>query len=154
MVKQDTELREKHSAIHAFITNMTTERIIGFILLLIGVGIIFYSLYASYGIFTGTQNPPEFYSFSIEAPARGEPQKPKSSLSSPEEIQGQFQDIIAQQLENLLPTDTIPKTLNLFIWSLFAGILIFGGGQIAGIGVKVLAMRKSESSLTRKERME
>ena len=120
---------------------MTPERIIGFILLLIGVGIIFYSLYASYGIFTAASDPPEFYSVPIQGGA--EPPKQISPLSSSEDIQAQLQDIIGQQLENILPADSIPKSLNLFIWSIFAGILIFGGSQIAGIGVKLLVTKKS-----------
>jgi len=120
---------------------MTAERIIGFSLLLVGVGIIFYSLYVSYGIFTARQDPPEFYPVPIKADV--EPQKQISPPSLPEDIQAQFQDIIAQQLENILPPDSIPKSLNLFIWSIFAGILIFGGSQIAGIGVKLLVTKKS-----------
>lgn len=34
--------------------------------------------------------------------------------------------------------DALPKLLNFSSWSLFLGILMLGGGQIAGIGVKLL----------------
>lgn len=121
---------------------MTAERILGFILLTVGVGVVFYSLYASYGIFTGTSDPPEFYSVPIEPPVAREVAPTPSQPASLEDVQGQLQDIIGQQLGNILPADAIPKTLNLFIWSIFTGILIFGGSQIAGIGVKLLQVKK------------
>lgn len=48
---------------------MNGQKITGFVLLGIGVGIILYALVASYGIFTGTEDPPEFYSVPVQAPA-------------------------------------------------------------------------------------
>jgi len=110
---------------------MTTERIIGFLLLGIGVVIIFYALYASYGIFTGSQEPPEVYGQITSS------QNQRSS-SVPDDVQQQIDGLIENQLQRLLPADSIPKTLNLFAWSILTGILIFGGGQIAGIGVKLV----------------
>jgi hypothetical protein len=32
----------------------------------------------------------------------------------------------------------LPKLLNLLSWSIFAGILIFAGAQIAGLGIKLI----------------
>lgn len=97
---------------------MSVERIIGFILLLLGVVIILYALYASYGIFTGGEDPPEIFEAS--------------------QATGVVSEELQKQLESLLPDEALPKTFNLFAWSILAGILIFGGGQVAGLGVKLL----------------
>jgi len=108
---------------------MSIERILGFVLLAIGVGLILYSLFASYGIFTGSKEAPEIFSEPIG-------NEIETSVD-PDDVQ-QLQGLMQEQLKGILPEDTIPKTLNLFTWSIFTGILIFGGGQIAGIGVKLL----------------
>jgi len=42
--------------------------------------------------------------------------------------------IIEEQIKEIVP----PGFLNLISWSIFAGILIFGGSGIAGIGVRLI----------------
>jgi hypothetical protein len=37
-----------------------------------------------------------------------------------------------------MPSDFMPLLFNLIAWSIFAGILIFSGAQIAGLGIKLL----------------
>ena len=113
---------------------MSIERGSGFVLLILGIGLIAYSLYSSFQIFSGTTQPPEIFS-PIEKPFQQE-----ISQAGPQE---QAKQLFAEQLENILPADTIPKVLNLSIWSLFAGLLLFGGAQIAGIGVKLLKTEKT-----------
>lgn len=105
---------------------MNTEKILGFVLLGVGVAIILYSLSVSYMIFTGSNDAPALFSASP-----GE----KSSL---QDLQNQLPDILRQQLQGLLPQDLIPEMLNLVAWSVLAGLLIFGGAQIAGLGIKLV----------------
>ena len=113
---------------------MNIERILGFVLLVVGVGLILYSLFASYGIFTGSQEAPEIFS----DPVGNEIETSADEATASADVQQQLQSLMQEQLKGILPEGTIPKTLNLFAWSIFTGILIFGGGQIAGIGVKLL----------------
>ena len=108
---------------------MTTERIIGFILLFLGVAIILFALYSSYGILTGAAEPPEIF----EAP-----REQSVTNEGSEALEVQVQALLQDQLSSILPEDALPKTFNLFAWSILAGILIFGGGQVAGLGVKLL----------------
>lgn len=119
---------------------MNLEKITGFVLLIGGIVLILYSLYSSAQIFSGNRTAPEIFSF---------PQQPKSTpLESPsgkiapgvnpEILQQEFQSIVSDQLKTLLPPEVFPKTLNLFSWSMFAGLLMLGGSQIAGIGIKLL----------------
>ena len=65
------------------------------------------------------------------------PSKTKTPTTQ-EEIQKELQNAMAEQLKGLLPVDTLPKLLNLVAWSIFAGILFFGGGQISGLGIKLM----------------
>lgn len=105
------------------------KKILGLLLLFIGLAIIFYGLYTSYNIFTAKSQPPEI--FTIE-------EKDKIAPAGTQGFQDQMEKMLEEQLKGLLPTDSIPKTLNLVAWSIFAGILIFAGGQISSLGIKLI----------------
>lgn len=113
---------------------MVQKQTIGWILVLIGLAVITYGLYTSFQIFTGAKEAPEIFSAGQQAlPSAA---KPTGTL----EIQAQelVGKMLQEQLKSLLPADSIVKSLNLVAWSIFAWILIIGGGQIAGIGIKLL----------------
>lgn len=93
-----------------------TERILGFFFLFLGVGIIAFALFSSFQVFTGKTVPPQIFSA----------------------LEQQASNILQEQLKEFIPPNTVPKILNLSVWSLFLGLLMFGGGQISGIGVKLL----------------
>ena len=116
---------------------MSFKNTFGWGLIVIGVGIIFWTLYSSYNIFVGKTPPPEV--FKIEKPKTQAPAPPKKKLpATQEELQKQLSEIFAQQLMEILPPETLPRLLNLISWSIFAGILIFGASQIANLGIKIL----------------
>ena len=112
---------------------MTTERISGFALILVGLLLIGYSLYSSQLIFTGTVEPPELFS-SLPREA---------ATPAAQGIEAQVEQLVADQIRGLIPEETIPQTLNLVMWSVFAGLMFFAGAQIAGIGVKLLSVKRS-----------
>ena len=116
---------------------MNTKHVVGYILLATGVLLIGYALFASYGIFTGNSRAPEIF----EEPNGSQPAR-SSDAQTPEQ---QLDALMQQQLAKLLPQDTIVKTLNLFTWSIFAGILIFGGMQLGSLGIKLLRIPTKES---------
>lgn len=94
---------------------MSFDRILGFFFLFLGVGVIVFALFSGYQVFTAKTAPPQIF----------------SALD-------QQETALSQQLKSFIPTNTVPKILNLSIWSIFLGLLMFGGGQISGIGVKLL----------------
>ncbi|MBI2450227.1 MAG: hypothetical protein HYV47_01675 [Candidatus Nealsonbacteria bacterium] len=106
----------------------SVKKLIGLILLLAGLAIILYSLYSSYNIFTAKTSAPDIFKF----------EQVKATPNAQQGVEAQLQNLLQDQLKGLLPTDSIPGLLNLMSWSIFAGILIFGGGQIAGLGIKLL----------------
>ena len=105
------------------------KKIPGLVLLFGGLIIILYSIYSSYNIFTAKAFAPEI--FKVE-------EKTISQKSGSQDIQAQLQNLLQEQLRGLVPAGSLPQLLNLLSWSIFAGILIFGGGQIAGLGIKLL----------------
>ncbi|MBI4138194.1 MAG: hypothetical protein HY482_01190 [Candidatus Wildermuthbacteria bacterium] len=114
---------------------MNIHKIIGFALLGFGVSVILYGLYASYGIFTGQNDAPRIFR---EQESNSPGADNTAALGSLEDLQNQLPGLLQSQLQGLLPAGSIPGMLNLFSWSVFAGILMLGGGQIAGLGIKLI----------------
>ena len=104
------------------------KKTLGLILLVLGIVIICYSLYSSFNIFTAKTAAPDIFKLETQA----------LSQKTGQGIETQIQDMIGEQLKGILPTDSISSMLNLVAWSIFAGILIFGGAQIAGLGIKLI----------------
>ena len=105
---------------------METNKIIGYILLIIGVLLIAGPLWQTYNIFTGKAQPAQIFMKAV-------PLTENSNVSATD-IQGQIQNALIK----VLPVDSINNTLNLSIWMLLMWILIYGGGKIADIGVKLI----------------
>ena len=108
------------------------QKTLGFILLAVGLFLIAASLVFSWQIFTGTNPAPELFSASTKESGSLPP------LGSLQDLQNQLPDLLGQQLQEFLPVDTLPQMLNLAAWSMFAGLLLFGGSLVAGIGVKLV----------------
>ncbi len=114
---------------------MKLTKISGWILLTVGLVIIFWTLYSSYNIFTGKTKVPEI--FRMEAKETETPTKVKTP-STQNELQKELERMLGEQLKTILPVDVLSKLLNLISFSILTGILIFGGSQIAGLGIKLL----------------
>ena len=111
-------------------------KIFGWGLLVAGLIIIGWTLYSSYNIFTGKAVLPGI--FEIEEETTGTTTQAGKTPTSPTEVQQEMEKMIGEQLKGLLPTDVLPKILNLSVWSMLAFILIFGGSQISGLGIKLI----------------
>jgi len=116
---------------------MNPKNVVGWITFFAGISIIVFTLYSSFNIFTAKAPVPEFFKFEKKEVQVPTTQKGKLP-TSPEEIQKQLGEMIGEQLKGILPVDALPKILNLAVWSMLAGILIFGGSQIASLGIKLL----------------
>ncbi|MFA6190031.1 MAG: hypothetical protein WC711_00755 [Candidatus Staskawiczbacteria bacterium] len=105
---------------------METNKIIGYTLLIVGLLLIVLPLWQTYNIFTGKALPAQVF-------VQPEPSK-SAQVAGPLDIQGQVQNAMLK----VLPIDFINNTLNLTNWMLLLYILIYGGGKIADIGVKLI----------------
>ena len=104
------------------------KKFLSLVLFLGGLAAILYSLYSSYNIFTAKISAPEI--FKIE--------QIKATSVAQQGIEAPLQNLLQDQLKGLLPAGSISGLLNLMSWSIFSGILIFGGSQISWLGIKLL----------------
>ncbi|GAI05044.1 unnamed protein product [marine sediment metagenome] len=110
---------------------MDITKLIGWLVFLAGILIIGFTLYSSYDIFTGKQPAPEFF-------------KPSETQVSQTQATGlptdldQIQQMVGEQLKGFLPLDSITQFLNLGVWGILTGILIFGGAKISELGIRLI----------------
>jgi hypothetical protein len=112
---------------------MSFERILAYILLIGGIASIIFALYSSHQIFTGNVEPPQLFKEPVQ-------EKTASSAGGGLDVENLLQD----QLSQMIPAGSISQTLNMSMWSVFATLLFFGGGQLAGIGIKLLHVKREQ----------
>ena len=105
---------------------METNKAIGYVLLLIGILLIAMPLWQTYNIFTGASQPANVFAMPVTLKAN-----PNVGAL---DIQGQIQNALVK----IIPVDFIDSAINLSAWLLLMWILIYGGGKIAEIGVKLI----------------
>lgn len=114
---------------------MDLTKLFGWVLLIGGVGIIFWTLHSSYQIFTNQRSLPEFF---VPEKKEVSPPPKKKFSNSPEEIQQQALQMILERIQELFPQKVTYRFFNLFAWSVLAGIFIFGGSQISSLGIRLI----------------
>ncbi len=117
---------------------MKLTKILGLLLLVLGLAIILYAIFYSYQIFMAKVQPPAV--FAVQA---AQAQKATSTKSGSSDLLSglmgvDVEKILGGEIQKILPADYLPKLLNLISWSVFAGILIFAGTQISNLGIKLL----------------
>ena len=117
---------------------MTPTKILGWLLLTLGILIVIYSLFISYKIFTGESRAPDL--FKIEEKAEIVQRETAKSLES--QAEGIVREELQKQFQKMMPSDSIPQFLNLISWSMLAGILILGGAQLSSLGIKLIKIKK------------
>ena len=101
---------------------MTTGKIVGYVL--VGVGLIFiiFAVYSMYEVFTGTAKPPSI--FKMESIAMSSPLVPRIEVP-PAKIE-------------LVSGSEINKVINLGLWYILMFFLVSAGIKIASLGVKLI----------------
>ena len=118
---------------------MNLTKIIGWFTFLAGICIVLFTLYSSYNIFTGKMDIPEIFR--------------TSGFSDTFNVQGDETGalpVIIGAIRGIFPSDAIQKFLNLAVWMMLAGILIFGGTQIANLGIKLIKIPSEPRTSRRK----
>jgi len=117
------------------------NKILGYVFLFLGVIIILWGLWFSYGMFKGEKPAPEI--FGEEKTVELDFSKIASNLGTQE--QNQLNAILQSQLGSLLAGGSMNKILNLTAWSIFMAILILGAGKVSFIGIALLKDDKKEN---------
>ena len=105
------------------------KSIIAWVLIILGLAIITWSIFSSYEIFTAKTKVPQVFQ------PTGKNEVLPEEFLTPEE---QMENMIGERLEAMLPADFSLRLFNLIAWSVFAMILFFGVGKISEIGIKLL----------------
>lgn len=113
-----------------------TKKIIGWVLLVVGLIIIFSDLYSSINIFTAKAMPPSVFT--------GSGQGDLNNISP--SGQQDLQKIMSEQISKLIPQDYVSKLMNLISWSIFAGILVLIGGKVSLIGISLLREKREKDN--------
>ena len=108
---------------------MILTKILGYILIAAGLAAIIITCFYSYNIYMGKTSAPIIFQIPVSV---------ETSSSDSQGLQGQIEQTVQKQLSKILPPAVFSKILNLATWSLFAFILIFAGGTITNIGVKLV----------------
>lgn len=108
---------------------MQGKKIFGWLLLLVGLVIIFWTFSTSYSIFTGKRAVWEI--FKVEEKAETEGVKTQ-------DFEEQMREMVKEQFKEMLPAEFLPRLFNLIVWAIFSGIAIFAGAQISSLGIKLL----------------
>ena len=107
------------------------KRILGTILIFIGLAMFYWDITTSYYYFTAQQEFPQVF---IQATSDVQENKALSGSAIQNQMNAIVGDQINQQISKLVPGNTITEMLNASVWSIFATLLIYAGAKIIGIG--------------------
>jgi hypothetical protein len=107
---------------------MTTEKIVGYVLLGMGLIFIIFAVYSMYEVFTGTTKPPAIF-------------KMESIAISPPTVPGV--EVPPAKIE-LVSGSEVSKVVNLTLWYMLMFFIASVGNKIAGLGVKLIREIKVE----------
>ncbi len=108
---------------------MKLAKILGLLLLFLGVAIVLYSVYSSFQIFTGKALAPVIFKVVAD----------KTGVKTGNSVFGvDVNAILGSQINQIIPAIHVATILNLISWSIGAWIMILGGGQLAGLGIKLI----------------
>ena len=98
---------------------MNFDRIIGYVLLLLGLGIIMFSIFSAFSTFTGSKEPPKLLNI----------KKSSQPIS--------FGGMEIPNME-VIPVEYFNTSGNFMFHFLMMWLLISAGGKISGIGVSMI----------------
>jgi hypothetical protein len=104
---------------------MDSDKTIGYALLMIGLGIIFFAIFSSFSVFSG-KIPPTIFNL--------------QKSTEPVMVNG-------QEVPNmeLIPIDYLNQSGNLTFFMMFMFFLVSAGGKISSIGVSMLHAKKNDA---------
>jgi hypothetical protein len=105
---------------------MNSEKVVGYLLIVVGLGIIFFALFTASQIFSGSKSPPALFRM--------------EKSSKPISIGG----VEMPGLE-FIPIEYLNLSGNLTFFLLFMWLLLSAGGRVASIGVGMISIKTAES---------
>jgi hypothetical protein len=120
---------------------MNYDKLFGYLLLLLGIAIIVIAVVYSFEIFTGRTSAPDI--FKNEVTITQDKTTAKENITQ-ENMQDYISKTVQNSMSKMLPENFATKAINLACWGAFAGIAIFAGGKIGGLGINLITKSKKE----------
>ncbi len=121
---------------------MNYDKLFGYLLLLLGIVIIIITVIYSFQIFTGKTSAPDLFKKEITITQNT---KIDSNNLTQENMQNYVSQTVQESINKMLPENFTTKIVNLACWGAFAGIAIFAGGKIGGLGINLITKSKKEA---------
>jgi hypothetical protein len=109
------------------------KKILGWTLIILGIFMVFGTIYSTYLNFTGQSDFPQIFTVQEVEVA------PKTGG-----LEDQIGGMIREYIKEILPQDTTTQMLNMFAWIMFAVFLVYSGSKLVSIGAVLLRNPKKE----------
>ena len=110
------------------------KKILGWILIVLGLFIVLGSIYSTYLNFTGQRDFPQIFTVQEAEVA------PQTNGGPEDQISG----MIGKYIEEIIPQGTITQMLNMLAWIMFAVFLVYSGSKLVSMGAVLLRNPKKE----------
>jgi hypothetical protein len=104
----------------------TVRQFLAWILIAIGLLIVFWDISTSYYYFSAQKEFPKVF---LETQVSSENLTPTGNA-----VQDQILTMVRDQIKQALPTNTATQALNMASWITFASFLLWAGGKLVGMG--------------------
>jgi hypothetical protein len=104
----------------------TVRQLLAWILIIIGLFIVFWDITSSYFYFSAQKEFPKVFIENQTSTA--------NSVSVGGTIQDQVGNIIKDQIKQMIPENTVTQLLNITSWIIFASFILWAGGKLVGMG--------------------
>lgn len=104
----------------------TVRQLLAWVLIVIGLGIVFWDISSSYNYFTAQEKFPQVFAENKTAETE--------TIGTGTTIQDQIGNVVKEQIKEMLPENTVTQLLNIASWIIFASFLLWAGGKLVGMG--------------------
>ncbi|UMX47394.1 MAG: hypothetical protein L7H18_03005 [Candidatus Nealsonbacteria bacterium DGGOD1a] len=118
---------------------MNAKKIIGWVLLAVGLAVIAWTVNTSYRYFTAKADFPPVFNFGENRGTAKSQSPDTANLNVEAQMQLAMSQATQEAVANLLPAQEIAKLLNVIVWSMFAAFMVYAGFKIAEIGIKIIS---------------
>lgn len=116
------------------------KRVLGVIIIFSGLVMFYWSISESYYYFTAQKEFPQVFADSVIDNLTNQT---NSGLNLQDQIKTLIEQQIGEQMDRLVPENTVTKFLNISVWSIFAFFLISAGARAVTMGREFLKDAKA-----------
>ncbi len=107
------------------------KRVLGVIIIFSGLVMFYWSISESYYYFTAQKEFPQVFTDPV---INNSNNQTNNGLNLQDQIKTLVEQQIGDQMDRLIPENTITKFLNISVWSIFAFFLISAGARAVAMG--------------------